>query len=156
MPVLDIPGFGELSLSRLVLDYNGTLALDGELLPGVAERLSALAEDYEIHVLTADTFGSVEKALSGLPCRVAVIPKGGEAASKLDYVKGLGAGNCACLGNGANDRLMLAEAAIGIALVQSECAAVAALTAADLTAPDIRSALDLFLNPKRLAATLRD
>jgi len=156
MPVLDIPGFGELALTRLVLDYNGTLALDGALLPGVAKRLTALAEEYEIHVLTADTFGSVDQALSGLPCRVAVIPKGSEAASKLAYVQGLGADTCACLGNGANDRLMLASAGLGVALIQGECAATAAITAADVIAPDIQSALDLFLNPKRLTATLRD
>ena len=156
MPLLEIPGFGELELSRLVLDFNGTLALDGALLPGVAERLAALAKQYEIHVLTADTFGSVAKALSGLLCRVAVIPKGGEAASKLAYVEGLDAKTCACLGNGANDRLMLAEAGIGIALIQGECAATAAVTAADAVAVDICGALDLFLYPKRLTATLRD
>ena len=32
---ISIPGFGPLRLECLVLDYNGTLACDGELLPGV-------------------------------------------------------------------------------------------------------------------------
>jgi len=39
---IDIPGKGLLRLEHAVFDVNGTLALDGELLPGVAERLAAL------------------------------------------------------------------------------------------------------------------
>jgi len=34
-----IPGREEMKLSYLLLDYNGTLALDGDLLPGVREFL---------------------------------------------------------------------------------------------------------------------
>jgi soluble P-type ATPase len=33
MQSTQIPGFGELTLEHLVLDYNGTLAVDGLLLP---------------------------------------------------------------------------------------------------------------------------
>ena len=36
-----IPGFGALRLQHLVLDYNGTLALDGRLPPAVRPRLRA-------------------------------------------------------------------------------------------------------------------
>ena len=52
-----IPGFGELRLADLVCDYNGTLAHDGRLLPGVAAALAALAADLRVHVVTADTHG---------------------------------------------------------------------------------------------------
>lgn len=31
---IDIPGFGHLHLQHLVLDFNGTLALDGHVQPG--------------------------------------------------------------------------------------------------------------------------
>ena len=59
--VLDItiPGYERLQLAHLVLDYNGTLACDGELLPGVKERLNRLAERMQIHVLTADTLAMI-------------------------------------------------------------------------------------------------
>jgi len=60
---LAIPGFGRLRLEHLVLDYNGTLALDGCPLPGVERRLKRLARWLRIHVITADTFG---KARAGL------------------------------------------------------------------------------------------
>jgi soluble P-type ATPase len=55
---IDIPGFGELSLEHLVLDYNGTLAIDGYPVPGIEFRLQALSERLKLHVVTADTFGS--------------------------------------------------------------------------------------------------
>ena len=61
-----IPGLGTLRLQHLVLDFNGTLALDGRLLPGVRPRLRRLARRLELHVVTADTFGSVRRVLTGL------------------------------------------------------------------------------------------
>ena len=67
----------------------------------------------------------------------------------------LGGDNAVAVGNGRNDRLMLQEAALGIAVLQAEGAAVEALLAADLVAPDILAALDLLLVPGALTATLR-
>ncbi len=40
---VNVPGFGNLRLQHLVLDYNGTLSRDGGLLEGVREALLALA-----------------------------------------------------------------------------------------------------------------
>ena len=40
--IFDIPGSPPLRIRHLVLDLNGTLALDGRLLPGVAEALDAV------------------------------------------------------------------------------------------------------------------
>ncbi len=152
---ISIPGFGDLSLAHLVLDYNGTLAADGRLLPGVAPRLVRLAPSLEVHVLTADTFGGVREELAGLPVRVTVIPRGDEAQAKAGVVRTLGAERTAAIGNGRNDALMLSEAALGVAVLQGEGAAREALLAADVVAPDIQAALDLFLHPARLLATLR-
>jgi soluble P-type ATPase len=150
-----IPGLGELSLAHLVLDYNGTLALDGGIAQGVAERIAALSEMMTVHVVTADTFGTVARALSGLPATVTVLGAGPEDAAKLALVRSLGAGATACLGNGRNDRLMLAEAAVGLAILGREGLCRDALLAADAVFSDIRDALDVFLKPGRLAATLR-
>ena len=54
---ITVPGYKELQLSHLVLDYNGTLACDGKLLDGVRQSLNILADQIQIHVITADTFG---------------------------------------------------------------------------------------------------
>lgn len=151
-----IPGQDILRLDHLVLDYNGTLAFDGMLLPGVVDMLGRLADRLALHVVTADTFGHAADALHGLPCRLAVLPPGNQNAAKLAYVQGLGASRCVCIGNGRNDRAMLAAARLGIAVVQREGAAVETVLAARMLCPDILSALELLIEPKRLIATLRD
>ena len=152
---LDVPGFGALQLEHLVLDYNGTLAVDGRLLPSVRPRLRALARQLELHVVTADTFGSVRRVLKGMPCRIVVLGPVRQGAAKARYVRALGAARTACIGNGRNDAAMLRGARLGIALVQREGAATAALRAADVAAASIADALDLLLHPLRLKATLR-
>jgi soluble P-type ATPase len=151
----DIPGFGSLQLEHLVLDYNGTLAVDGELLPGVAERLRALAPQLSIVVVTADTFGSVHQELRGLPVDVRVLPRDGQDIAKRELVRGLGAQGCFAIGNGRNDGLMLRSAAVGVAVLQREGAASVTLRAADVVALTIQDALDLLLHPLRLVASLR-
>lgn len=152
---LPIPGFKNLHLQHLVLDYNGTLACDGRPLKGVRERVEALAADLTIHILTADTFGTVQDRVAAWPCRVEVIPGEREAEAKVKYIQGLGAEQTVAVGHGRNDRLMLKDAVLGIAVVQTEGTAQEALLAANLVAPGILEALDLLLHPQRLKATLR-
>lgn len=156
MLTITIPGHKTLHLEHLVLDYNGTLAIDGQLIEGVRERLTTLAGALQIHVITADTFGSVQAALAGTPCEIAILPAGvPQDEAKRHYITQLGAPKVAAIGNGRNDRLMLLTATLGIAVMQAEGVAISALVAADLAVPDIVSALDLLANPLRLAATLR-
>ena len=68
-----IPGGVALRLEHLVLDYNGTLAVDGELVPQVEQRLVALARQLSIHVVTADTFGRARTGLEGVPCELSFL-----------------------------------------------------------------------------------
>ena len=151
----DIPGYGSLRLRHLVLDYNGTLAVDERLLPGVGRRLRALRRVLEIHVVTADTFGAARTALAGLPCHVSILPSRGQDRAKRAYVARLGPARTVAIGNGRNDRLMLRSAALGIAVLQAEGAAAAALAAADVVVPTVAEALDLLAKPLRLVASLR-
>ena len=152
---VDVPGFGKLELEHLVVDYNGTVALDGALMPGVAKMIHDLAASLRVHVITADTFGLAGAQLAGLPVILTVIPVEGQAEAKLDYVSKLGASTVVALGNGRNDRKMLSAAALGIAVVQREGAATEALTGADVISTNIVDALELLSNPQRLVATLR-
>jgi soluble P-type ATPase len=152
---IDVPGYKQLQLSELVLDYNGTLACGGHPLEGIKDLLNALSDKLHVHVLTADTFGKVKKELSDVKCRIIIIPHGDQDIRKLDFIKELGPEKTVCIGNGRNDRLMLKEAALGIAVIQKEAAAVETVMAADVVAPDISAALGLLSNPLRLVATLR-
>lgn len=153
---LNIPGFKKLEIEHLVLDYNGTLALDGNLLPGVGKLLKELAEDVQIHVLTADTLGQCEEELSGLPVTIHIIAGSPEDQAKLDYIESLGCDKCACIGNGRNDRLILRFASLGIIISGAECMSMKAARTADLVATDITGALGLFTHPVRLLTTLRN
>ena len=155
MLTVDIPGFGPLSLHHLVSDYNGTLALDGQLLPGVAEALSHLAPFLSIHVITADTFGLARAELAGLPLTLHITPQDNQAQAKLAFVESLGAASVVALGNGRNDRDMLKAAAVGIALIQREGGSAQTLASADVVATSVLDALALLVHPKRLTATLR-
>jgi len=151
-----VPDFGTMTLEHLVLDYNGTLAVDGVLLDGVGSRLTRLAEALTVHVVTADTFGRAREGLSGLPVSLTILDPENQSAAKASYVQGLGADRTAAVGNGRNDRLMLARAALGIAVLEAEGASVLSVQAADVLSPGITHALDLLLHPGRLVATLRD
>ncbi len=150
-----IPGYRTLRLKYLVMDYNGTLAVDGVLLDGVAEGLARLKDRLEIHVVTADTFGKAAARLEGLPCRLTVLGKENQDSGKLDFIRTLGAENAATIGNGRNDRMMLKESGLGIAVVLEEGAAVETLLSADIVCSSIPSALALLDNPLRMTATLR-
>jgi soluble P-type ATPase len=152
---ISIPGRGTLQCRYLVLDYNGTLAVDGRLIEGVREALQQLSNKLEIHVLTADTFGKARSGLTGIDCKLSILPIDRQDIGKREYVIDLGAEFSVCIGNGRNDRLMLKEASLGIALIQKEGAAAETLLAADVVCSGIVSALELFNNPLRLVATLR-
>jgi len=150
-----IPGFNTLNLMHLVLDYNGTLAYDGQLLGDVKACLDILSRSLQIYILTADTFGKAKAELRGVDCKLSILPVENQDIGKLNYVNQLGAGKTVCIGNGRNDRLMLKKAALGIAVVQGEGAASEAIMGADIIAPNIITALELLNNPLRLTATLR-
>ncbi len=149
---IDIPLRGIVELQHAVFDVNGTLAVDGKLIPGVADRLKALGEHLSLHVLTAGTHGNIaelERVL-GFPLHMITI---GE--EKVHYVEQFGPASVIAFGNGMNDVGMLRLAAIGVAVLAGEGVAIGALQAADVLALGPVDAIDLVLNPKRLVATLR-
>lgn len=150
-----IPGGEEFQLEYLVTDFNGTMAVDGDLIPGVKERLERLAKDLKIYVITADTFGKVKEVLKDTPCEITIIPEGNQDTAKLEFVKGLGEDRVVAFGNGRNDALMLEAAALGVAVLLNEGVARETLFAANILVSNILDALDLLLNPLRLKATLR-
>ena len=152
---IEIPGYKTLKIAHLVLDYNGTLAFDGALIDGVKKSLAELSQMLTVHVITADTFGGVKKALEDIDCNLALIPLDHQDVAKLEYVKKLGCEQTVSMGNGLNDRLMLRESALGVAVIQGEGAAFETLASADIVCTDIKSALSLLNNPLRLIATLR-
>jgi soluble P-type ATPase len=135
-----------------MLDFTGTLARDGTLLPGVASRLRALSRRLTIVVATADTLGKAITSLDGLPVEIKLVKTGQE---KLRLLEDIGPSRVMAIGNGRNDVPMVRRAAIGVAVVGPEGAASDLIGAADIVVHDIRDGLDFLAKPLRLTATLR-
>ncbi len=155
MITINIPGLGNFNLQHLVMDVNGTLAVDGQLIDGVAEKIQSLREQMTIHLLTADTHGRQAVIDRQLDLTAVRIKPGGETLQKADYVRALGADTVVAIGQGANDSEMLKTACLGICVMSQEGVARETLLAGDLIAPTIISALELLEKPVRITASLR-
>ncbi len=152
---LQIPGSCDYTIENVLLDFNGTIAIDGHLIAGVKEKINQFADRLAFHVITADTFGFVRQELEGVNCSLYIIPEKNQAECKLSYLQKLGPQSTIGVGNGANDELMLKESALGIALVQQEGVATKTLVASDLVINNILDLFTCFEKPNRLVASLR-
>lgn len=164
---IEIPGRERpFEIFAVAVDYNGTIARDGVLVRGVAERVRALADaGVEVHILTADTYGTVEAQCAGLGAVVKPFAHAGAAVCKEEIVRGLaaaagrepgeGSGICA-IGNGFNDGLMFQASDLRICVIDAEGAWPGLFVNADVVVTSPTDAFDLLLKPNRLRATLRN
>lgn len=152
---ITIPHYQTLVLRHVVLDYNGTLAKDGVLKEDAKVLLGALCDRFHVHVITSDTFGSVQTQMKGFDLNVTVLTTDNHTMEKAAYIYALGADACVSVGNGNNDADMLKDAALGIALLGDEGCSTKSLMNSNIVCKSIADALELLLNDKRLIATLR-
>ncbi len=152
---IEIPGYKVLNLEYLVLDYNGTIAVDG-LIPGnVRERLNRLAERFRIYVVTADTHGNAKKECADILADIRTFPSKDAAHAKKQIVEELGCEKCICVGNGRNDVLMCQIAGLSIGVMDAEGMYGRLAVEADICVRSIQEGLELLMHEKRLIATLR-
>ena len=152
---ITIPGRGNYTIKNVVLDLNGTIALDGNIIGGVKEKVAMLSQEVAILLVTADTNKIAERLVEDLPVILYKIKEAEEDDQKLQVVLKKGKNNSVSIGNGCNDVSMLKESAIGICILGGEGASAEAMMASDLVVATINDALDLLLKPHRLKATLR-
>jgi soluble P-type ATPase len=157
MITLSIPGFNkDIQLGNLVLDFNGTLAVDGKLIPGVKKLLISLSKKISVHVVTGDTFGTAVQELRGIPCKIKLLTTRNQNTEKHRYLLSLNPKSVIAIGNGHNDFLLLKTSIIGIIVLQKEGASANTMGVADIVCTSIIDALDLLNHPLRLKATLRN
>ncbi len=156
MITIPIPGWGNLDVEAIVLDLNGTLATDGRVPPPVKDKIKSLTEKVNVYVLTADTQGTADEQMRGLDVELVKVEGQESQKEKFEFLKTLDLEKTVVLGNGSNDQLILKEAALGVAVLGDEGLSASAIKHADLVVKNIFDALDLFLKPKRLIATLRE
>jgi soluble P-type ATPase len=156
---VDIPGFGRLELNTMVSDYTGTLSRGGKVSDHVRGRLVQLAGLVDIHILTADTFGTADRELADLPITVHRLDAMGQDVQKMRFVEKMNAAQVVAFGNGNNDRFLLGAVrqagGLAIAVDNGEGCAVDTLQNANLFIVGAENALDLLIEANRLKATLR-
>jgi soluble P-type ATPase len=155
MIAIEIPGWGNLEIENIIFDLNGTLARDGELIPGVKDKIRILSQMARIYILTADIHGSAESILQDVKAEWVRVTGEDSKSGKRNFLQSLKPEATVAVGNGNNDQSMLKECALGIVVLGEEGLSLAAMKDADLMVKDISDALDLLLKPKRLIATLR-
>lgn len=153
---IDIQGWGNVMIENIVIDLNGTIATDGRISTEVKEKIKTLSHKVKIYVLTADTQGMADKEISDMNVELIKIPGEDSKREKFEFLKTLNLEATVAIGNGSNDQLILKEAALGIAVLGDEGMSFSTMKNADIVVKNILNALDLFLKPKRLTATLRE
>ena len=152
---IEIPGYTSYDLKYLLLDYNGTVALDGAIKPSVKELIREKSTELEVFILTADTHGTAAAECAELPVTLKTFPTATAMDSKLEILNSLGADNCCTIGNGRNDLLMCRESALSISVIGEEGCYSKLITQTNITVKNIEDGFELLLKPKRLIATLR-
>lgn len=152
---VEVPNYKTIELEYAVFDYNGTIAADGVIDDGVAERLELLSKKLKLFIVTLDTFGTVKKQCEHLPVEVKVVPKETGGLGKKVFVNELGKSKTVCIGNGNNDVDMFSVAELSLIILGKEGMAVQSLKEADVVFQNSLDAIDFLLSEKRMIATLR-
>jgi P-type E1-E2 ATPase len=152
---IEIPGINELTIENLVLDYNGTIACNGKVVPGVMEILQQIKSKVKVYILTADTYGTVKNEFENTGIEVHILKSDNGTLEKFEFVKNLDSEKTISIGNGNNDAAMLKESLLSIAIMGGEGCSFKALANADIVVGNILDALSLLEDPIKIKATLR-
>lgn len=149
---ITIPGYGHFTIHNILLDYNGTIASDGKILP-ILDALEDLTAHFNVYILTGNTFGDAQSQFHSDKIKM-IMSK--DAIEKRDFMLSQDPKTCIAVGNGAIDHLMLKAAAIGIAVLGDEGCATKAIMNADIMVKSIEDAISLIINPQKLVAGLKE
>lgn len=151
--IYDIPGVGVLEIDTLVVDSNGTITIKGEIVPGVMERIHRLqALGVNVVMISSDQRGNARALAqsSGISYYEA-----NNAREKEDILISLGSKNVAAIGNARIDIGLFVQSLISIATLQAEGIHKDIIDRVDVVMPSINDALDFFLDPDTLIATMK-
>ncbi|MGM7634930.1 HAD family hydrolase [Bacillus sp. Hm123] len=153
---INIPGRGLIKIKNLLLDYNGTIACDGKVIPSVKEKIEAInKKGIRVQLVTADTHGTARSQCVNMPIEIQVFDNSNAAENKREIAEKLGAEQCICIGNGFNDGQMFEACGISIIVIGEEGCSAKSLMKADIVCKNIEEAFELILKPNRIIATLR-
>lgn len=142
-----------MEINTIVLDLNGTLAVQGKIVNGAKERLRKV-NDLGIRVLlfTGDARGNANSFCSELGIE---FKKAGSQREKEQFFLELDTKKTAAIGNARIDNGNFKHAKLSIATLQAEGIHTGILKHVDIIVLSINDALDLFLDVDTMKATMR-
>ena len=144
----------KLEIEHLIIDYEGTLAMDGRVHPKAKDKINLLAKRLNIYILVKGEQEKAEEVLKRVKAKIIFLKEPEPSAQKLEFLLNLGAPKTGVIGNGEDDVPMSKEAGFSMAIIGKEGGSGELIQSADLTFLTIVDALDFLLKPLRQKATL--
>jgi len=165
---IERPGQSNSEIEFILIDFEGTLAIDRRVHPKAKDKVNLLSKRTKIYIFVNsptppfDKGGKggilakelIEERLRKVKAEIIYLAEGDSSRRKLDLLRQLGPTRCAAIGNGTDDATLMREAGIGICVIGREGASGQVVKNADLVFPDILDALDFLLKPLRQKSTL--
>ncbi|QZY56084.1 HAD family hydrolase [Crassaminicella profunda] len=153
---IHIPGRNLIEVENIVFDYNGTLAVDGNMSRDTKDMLEKINKFLNVYIATADTYGTVKESCKDIDVVIKTFPHENAGACKKEIVEKLDREKTICVGNGYNDILMSQECIISIGVIGPEGVSGKLLLVCDIVVNHIKDVFDMLLKPDRIKATLRN
>ena len=154
MIFIERPGQGNLEIEFILIDFEGTLALDRRVHPKAKDKINLLSKRAKIYILTKGEKEHAEEVLKKVKAEIIYLMEGKSSQQKLDLLRQLGANRTVAIGNGVDDVPMIEEAGLGICVLGKEGTFSEAMKKADVVFMNILDALDFLLKPLHQKATL--
>jgi soluble P-type ATPase len=154
MITIQRPGQGNLEIEFILIDFEGTLALDRRVHPKAKDKINLLSKRTQIYILTKEEKECVEEALKKVKAEIIYLMEEKSSRQKLDWLHQLGATRTVAIGNGIDDIPIIEEAGFGICVMSKEGTSSEAMKKSGVVFMNILDALDFLLKPLRQKATL--
>jgi len=148
------PGMENLDIHFILIDFEGTLAMDGRVHPKAKDKVNLLSKRATIYILTKSNREKVEETLRKMKAEILYVAEGDSSQQKLNVLQRLGPHQTAVIGNGLDDGQIMEQAGLGMCVIGKEGSSAEAMAKADLVVTHVLDALDFLLKPLRQRATL--
>jgi len=148
------PGMESLDIHFVLIDFEGTLAMDGRVHPKAKDKVNLLSKRATIYILTKSNREKVEETLTKMKVEILYLTEGDSSQQKLNVLQRLGSHQTAVIGNGLDDVRIMEQAGLGMCVIGKEGSSAEAMAKADLVVSNVLDALDFLLKPLRQRATL--
>jgi soluble P-type ATPase len=148
-----VPEVGEIEITNIILDLNGTLSVNGVIPKGVESKLRELSKvGIKVVLFTGDQRGTAADLCKGIGIDFI---KCKNSQEKADAMSSYDKDKTAAIGNARIDIGTFKNAVISVATLQAEGIHTGIIEHVDIIVPSIEDALALFLDKDIFSATMR-